>query len=475
MPVKPYLIAIGIASGIATSAHANLSLVNYDGFEIRNSGNVWTISHETPESTKLRGGTVFGRDAAAVSNSSPLTVQARGKIPVGTGAVVDVTAKFTKPSFAKAFVASAKIAGRIGGGVVGGLLVDAALDYGISRLRVEDGELKGSVMDEEDFIGTKYIVNNIGVSSGWKITLEDACDAWASALTGRNGYSAVWITRYLKNDLVCHYSFTYNGITGSDGLYVTKKTNEGTEVKEKTIGEQEIADKIAQDSGWPTTSARALQGILGEPDARHFLEPDGSPNIVGPTSVPGQKSTKTEQVKLLPGTNTIAPPGTANTDPGTKTTTSTETHKLGYAGNNVTTITNVTNITNITNNITNVTTEDKSEEQKENDKEDESIVDTPLGELPKLYEKKYKEGLSGVWRDQSAKIKDSGLFSLAQKLMPTSMNAGTCPSFTADLSIANWANFGSHDVAPPCWIWGVLKAITLVSALILARRLIFGG
>lgn len=428
-------------------------------------GNSTTVSYGTggqPLVTSSAGlGTVHNYGNVGITKGGP-GVTGKVDVPLGgTGKTVPttVTNPFTKPSFAKAMVASAKIAGRLGGGVVGAVLIDAAVDYGINRLRMEDGELKGSVMDEEDFIGTKYIVNNIGVSSGWKITLEDACDAWASALSGRNGYSAVWITRYLKNDLVCHYSFTYNGNTGSDGLYVTKKTNEGTEVKEKTIGEQEIEDKIARDSGWPDSSARALQGMLGEPDVRKLLEPSGV-NIVGPTAVPGQKTEKKEQVKLLPGTNVEAPPGTTTkTDSGTKTTTSTEQHKVSYDGDKVSHTTVTNNITNITNNVTNITTTDKTEETTtEDDKKPDFCEANPDSLMCKKIELDTPEG--EVKRETATVTyapEDLGL------------GAGSCP---ADRQIGQYT-FSYASTCAQLSSYG--RALVLALSTVTALIIIFGG
>ena len=402
--------AIAALGCISLSAKANLSLVNYDGFEVRNSGNVWTFAHETAESTRLRGGTVYGASGASVSTSKPLTVQTSGRLAVGTGAVVDVAAKISKPSFGRALVASAKGASRLLGGPVVGLAAGALLDYGIRNLKMDGESLTGEVdyPNEDLSDGYEYTTNDWGQDRFHKTKLQ-ACQsavAYLHAIVPGRTFSI----RQCDSELVVDYyvnsdpTATGSSRTGlsrrtsscAPGSVVTGNTCQNN-VSQKLVDDQ-LSDYVASRTiGWPTSQALALQGLLGEPDARKLLENEGNGvSVSGPSSVPGEKSQKTEQVKLLPGTNTIAPPGTGSTDPGTKTTTSTETHKLGYSGPNVTTITNVTNITNITNNITNVTTTDKDEKETENDKKPdfceknpnslickEIDLDTPNGQIPK--------------------------------------------------------------------------------------------
>lgn len=102
-------------------------------------------------------------------------------------------------------------------------------------------------------------------------------------------------------------------------------------------------------------------------------------------------------------------------------------------------------------------------------------TDTPLGPVPDLYERKYPDGMEGVWNTYKDQLKNTSLGTLASKLMPNIPDGGTCPQWPINLDMAQWAAFGTHDVAPPCYIWGIAKAILIVSALLLARALIFGG
>jgi len=59
--------------------------------------------------------------------------------------------------------------------------------------------------------------------------------------------------------------------------------------------------------------------------------------------------------------------------------------------------------------------------------------------------------------------------------MPDVPDGGVPPVWIVDFDFGQIGNLGVHDISPPYWLWGVLKAITILSALLLARRLIFGG
>ena len=102
------------------------------------------------------------------------------------------------------------------------------------------------------------------------------------------------------------------------------------------------------------------------------------------------------------------------------------------------------------------------------------VTDKPLPDQPKLYEPKYPDGITGLWNSKLQEIKATPLFNLAPSLLPN-VSTGSCPSWKVDLSIEGWTNAGLQDVSPPCWVWDVAKLVIIASALLLARRLIFGG
>lgn len=151
------------------------------------------------------------------------------------------------------------------------------------------------------------------------------------------------------------------------------------------------------------------------------------------------------------------------------TTTKTTTHNYTYNNNNVThnTTTTTTTINNITNEVENETTEETE------NKPDDTATDSPLPEVPELYERKYPDGLKGVWDTKSAAIMQSPLFSLASGMVPT-IGDGGCPqwSLAVDIGIID---FGVYDISLPCNVWAFVRIVILITALFLVRRLIFGG
>lgn len=110
--------------------------------------------------------------------------------------------------------------------------------------------------------------------------------------------------------------------------------------------------------------------------------------------------------------------------------------------------------------------------------EDCADGDTP-GEFPEygtLYEKKYPDGVTGVLNDKWAAMKATPIGSLASQLAPTTLpSSGTCPSFSFGSNIGPGMPFGGGSFAPPCYVWDFIRVVFLISSLLLARRLIFGG
>lgn len=207
------------------------------------------------------------------------------------------------------------------------------------------------------------------------------------------------------------------------------------------------------------------------------------PPVVTPASVTGPASTvprnvvkmfadgteQTEACKYLleyfPSGITAHPQCTTTTNTPAKTDTKTVTTTNADGS----TSTQQVSTTTPASSTTATTTGDKV------DPKDSPAVDTPLGAVPKLYTAKYPLGLVGVWNDKKDALKATSLGSLAPKLMPTVADGGSCPTMPVNLTFAHWADFGTHDVAPPCYVWDWGKVIILISALLLARGLIFGG
>ncbi|MNR09820.1 hypothetical protein D3C85_1260410 [compost metagenome] len=95
--------------------------------------------------------------------------------------------------------------------------------------------------------------------------------------------------------------------------------------------------------------------------------------------------------------------------------------------------------------------------------------------MPKLYERKYPDGMVGIWTEKKAQLNQSQLFSLPGQLLPTGIAGGSCPTWNIPLDMAGFHDWGIANVSVPCWVFDVVKAIVLIGAAILARALIFGG
>lgn len=467
---------------LSAPAMANLSLVNYNGFEIRQSGNTWSFSHEPPSSTVLRGGTVLPN--AAVSSSQRALVVAK-TIPVGKGLPVDVVAKIPAASFARAVVSYGKVVTPIGAAVTAIELLNYFKDIDLDGLKHTANGFTGNGKSEGGGMVSDGFQYQIFDWFPWRDTPQLACNDVAESSSTAQGLPGLY--RGVVENGVC---YLYVGTKKSNDVYIPPirvRANESCpagwfikdgECKRDSFeggpekSEQQILDDIALKSGWPTSAAILAQKMLNEGIP---IETE-TPEVSGPSSVPGEKTVTKESVSLNPGTNTPSAPGSPNSDPGTKTTTKTETTKADYSGPNVKTSTTTTTVTNITNNITNITTTETTEETKEDDeKQEDPPVDTPLGDIPELYKKKYPEGISGVLNSKIAELKATPLFNLPSLLMPSLPNSGSCPSWQIDLRLAGWADMGSHIVEAPCMVWDFGKVVILISALLLARRLIFGG
>jgi len=182
------------------------------------------------------------------------------------------------------------------------------------------------------------------------------------------------------------------------------------------------------------------------------------------------------------GPGSVQGPQREVTKPDGSRDVSTTTYHFTTNNNTVTNthITNITNHYNSSNVQTGTTTEkitpteDSPAEPQPETEEERSPNDTPLGELPKLYEREYPDGMVGIWDQFKGRLTGSSIGQLATSLMP-GWDAGQCPTWPLNLALGELADFGVHDVAPPCWLWDVLRAILIVCALLLARALIFGG
>jgi len=134
-------------------------------------------------------------------------------------------------------------------------------------------------------------------------------------------------------------------------LTVTQVTGDTTTVIPATVGEVQAI--MGSPNSLPLTPNIVSEGVKAGVDPFGAQGPQVTAS--GPTSVPGEKTTTSESIRLKPGTNIPAAPGEPS-EPGTKTTTSQQATNVTYNGNTVTSSTTNNTTTNITNHVTNITT-----------------------------------------------------------------------------------------------------------------------
>lgn len=228
------------------------------------------------------------------------------------------------------------------------------------------------------------------------------------------------------------------------------------------------SDSELEDAIYTELVARGMGSDLARRlvDAGYTLTPDGH-EAVGPTSVPGQTTT----------TSTTGPAGTT-------TTTSTTTHNLTY-NTNVTTNTTTVTVTNVTTHTTTApdgttttTTETTTPAEGQQEEEPQYTLDyegSTMPEVPDFYEQRYPDGFAGEWDGFKDKIAASSVAGLLAGFTNGLPGGGTCPEWSVSLNFGAMGNLGTHVIAPPCAVWPFVKAIMILSALFVARRMVFGG
>lgn len=312
--------------------------------------------------------------------------------------------------------------------------------------------------------------------SGWHSTREAACleafdisyqykaAGWTITYIGSGGSEGCrWAASNQYNSLVFSASTEIRNASCPAGQYrwpdgSCRWTAPVEDVEWRDIPAQDAEDKIKDEIEKPGNGPKVAEALRDYWDKGGEVEPSGEPQVTGsPQSSPNSQTT----------TSTTTDPAT-----GTSTTiTTTTTTVNNYTYNNTTVINNQTTTTIKKNQDGEVIEETSTSTESS----EGPPTDTPLPERPKLYERKYPEGIVGIWNEKSETIKQSPLFTLASQLMPTGINGGQCPSWQLDLDMAGFHNWGTHNVAPPCWIWDFGKVVVIIGALILARALIFGG
>lgn len=222
----------------------------------------------------------------------------------------------------------------------------------------------------------------------------------------------------------------------------------------------EDANQVAQRMSNTPFSPGVIAEII---DAGGSISPSSPPQYTGPSTVTGETTTTTTK-------------GSKDGRATTTTKTTTPVNHFTWNDNRVTNNRTVTNISSVTVfDDTGEVIEDGSEIIDEDKEDKDPVIDTPVPEIPELYQQKYKDGLSAVVSQKIADIKATPLFQLPSQLMGNLPDSGSCPSWTLDLNIASWAPMGTWSVGADCSIWAFARICVIIGALILARALIAGG
>lgn len=125
-------------------------------------------------------------------------------------------------------------------------------------------------------------------------------------------------------------------------------------------------------------------------------------------------------------------------------------------------------------NTTDTTTEDTSPEPGDVEVTP-AVRDTSMPPVPTLYERKYPDGIVGVWETRKAELQETGFSAALDALLPDIPDGGGCPQFSLPGgTIAGFA-FPGGNLGPPCWVWPWVKVVIVITSLFLARSLVFGG
>lgn len=235
--------------------------------------------------------------------------------------------------------------------------------------------------------------------------------------------------------------------------------------QERPATDQEIEDAIY---------AELVARGMGSELARRLIEagydiPVDSIGADGPTSIPGETTTTTRQ----------------NGDGTTTNITTNTTHNVTYntnTTNNTTTVTITNNTTTTTTNPDGTTTtetkvETPAEGGEETQEQQYTLTYSPsaMPEVPDFYEQKYPDGFAGAWNDFKGRVTASSLAGFINGIGAGLPGGGTCPSWSMSLNMGAMGNFGTFVLEPPCVIWPFIKAVMILSALFVARRLVVGG
>lgn len=400
-----------------------------------------------------------GATSAAGGGAAKVTGQA--KVPVADKEV---------PVGISGEVAKDAIVGGVVGCATGGLL-GCALGVGVplatayfslsgARVNPDTGALE-KTDPELCYVGPCYDYRGpYGPVEVYYSTPTAACEATVAAANASGG-SPPWVLVSVVG--TGNYNFSCKPKLGSDSNFSWPLQKRSAAPKSPTwypATPQEVRDQLYKKDPDP--------GIVDELSKYgNITWPLGNVKLTGPAEISGPKTTSTTQ-----------------SGNRTDRTVSQERTPLSYSGDSVTagspirtstTTSTTTNPDGTTSTSTSTTTETTEPGDSGSETPEGVPTDTALPEVPKLYDRKYPQGMEGIWNEKKAQLLNTPLASLPGRLMPVGYTSGQCPTWTIPLDMAGFHDWGVADVSPPCWLWDVARVIIILGALILARALIFGG
>lgn len=364
----------------------------FDAFMGRVVGNQTTVGFGSggvpmaTSSSHLGTPSIGNMTAVAPTGSGNIALQGRSNMPLpgkSSTVPVDVKVPITKANFGKALMLAGKVAWPVGVLMQAGDIYDYLRGEGYFDIKNTLDGVTASVIKKTSMDIPNEYQHTVAIhpfNQNLYPTKEAACIAFAASRSGWTFFNTNNDFCNMSNQTGYPVSYPFSSLlkpcpAGWD------RTDEGCHFPDggrlEVLTPQQLEDEIASKSGWPTSSTKALVEALKVPAVSSQLQTEPA-TVTGPATVPGQTTSTTESVKLVPGTNIEAAPGTTTpTDQGTKTTTKTESQKLTYSGNTVTTNSTVNNTTvTITNNTTNQTTVEGDKTEEIQDKEEPKEIET---------------------------------------------------------------------------------------------------
>ncbi len=334
--------------------------VAHAGFSTAQSSSGWRIDwdsgtmHPSAQFVPAPGAKAAGNTGYAIVNGS-LQGSATGKLPLGSN-VIDVTARVIpdKPSVGAAvgkflFKVSFPLQ-------VGIAAYDLIKELGFDAANDSDGALQLTKPDPsvcsvapcyEYATRTNSTVDT--TATGFFKTKEQACEVSRASYDAVAGPTNDPVVAFVEGNN-CRVAYHYNGVqytAWSSSFYIRSVAPSAGSPVPAT--QQELADKIASQSGW--TSSSAFPEVVRQAVESGETITAPSPTVTGPSTVQGPKSTATE---------------------GGKTVEKQTVYNINYNSNQVSYTTTVTTVT--TNSDGSKTT---ATETKEQDKEPDECAKNP--------------------------------------------------------------------------------------------------